>query len=82
MAASWRRKGKTEEMKDENGLGKITTATSLVGLALGFFLLGSLILSKGSIEGPQIAGGIVGILVGTAFLILAFSYWRNEALKS
>jgi hypothetical protein len=62
-----------EQMKDQNGLGKVTIATSLVGLALGFFLLGFLILSKGSSEGPQIAGGVVGMLVGTAFLILAFS---------
>ena len=69
-------------MKDQNGLGKITTASSLVGLALGFILLGFLILTKGNSQGPQIAGGVVGILLGSAFLISAFSYWRNEALKS
>jgi multisubunit Na+/H+ antiporter MnhB subunit len=69
-------------MKDQNGLGRITTATSLVGLALGFFLLGFLILSKRDSAGPQISGGVVALLVGAAFLILALSYWRNEALKS
>ena len=65
-------------MKDQNGLGKITTASSLVGLALGFILLGFLILTKESSQGPQIAGGVVGILLGSVFLISAFSYWRIE----
>jgi len=63
-------------------LGKITTASSLVGLAFGFFLLGILILSNEKSEGAQIAGGVVGIALGTTFLALAFSYWRHESLKS
>ena len=29
----------------------------------------------------QIASGVVGILLGTVFLMLACSYWRYEALK-
>ena len=29
----------------------------------------------------QIASGVVGILLGTVFLMLACSYWRHEALK-
>lgn len=69
-------------MNTRGRLGKITTASSLVGLALGFFLLGFLILRKGNSEGMPIAGGITGLLLGTVFLILALSYWRYEALKS
>jgi hypothetical protein len=69
-------------MNTQRRLKRITTASSLVGLALGFLLLGLLILSKQSSEGMPIAGGVVGILLGTAFLLLAFSYWRHEALKS
>ena len=58
-------------------------ATSLVGLAIGFLLLGLLMLmpSNQSNENAQIASGVVGVLLGTAFLVLACSYWRHEALK-
>jgi hypothetical protein len=69
-------------MNSQMGLKKITTASSLVGLALGFFLLGILILAEGNSEGAQIAGGAVGIFLGAAFLMSAFSYWRHGALKS
>ena len=37
--------------------------------------------SSQSNEDAQIASGVVGILLGTAFLMLACSYWRYEALK-
>ncbi len=62
---------------------RITIATSLVGLAIGFLLLGLLILipSNQNNEDTPIASGVVGILLGTAFLMLACSYWRHEALK-
>jgi hypothetical protein len=70
-------------MNTQRWLRRITIATSLVGLAIGFLLLGLLILipSKQSNEGAPIASGVVGILLGTAFLMLACSYWRHEALK-
>ena len=62
-------------------LGQITTVSSLVGLASGFFLLGILILSNRNTEASPIPGGVIGILLGAGFLMLAFSYWRYEALK-
>ena len=69
-------------MDTQRQLGKLTTTSSLVGLALGFFVLGILILAKGDTEGVSIAGGFISILLGTAFLMSAFSYWRRGALKS
>jgi hypothetical protein len=69
-------------MSFQRRLEKITTASSLVGLALGFLLLGCLILFKKGDEGIPIAGGIVGIVLGMIFLMSAFSFWRYEALKS
>ncbi len=60
-------------------LGQITTVSSLVSLASGFFLLGILILSNRNAEASPITGGVIGILLGVGFLMLAFSYWRYEA---
>jgi hypothetical protein len=50
-------------------------------LASGFFLLGILILSNRNTEASPIPGGVIGILLGVGFLMLAFSYWRYEAPK-
>jgi hypothetical protein len=68
-------------MKIRKRFGKLTTAFSLVGLAIGFILLGIQILAKGNSEGAPIAGGVAGICLGTAFLWLAFHYGRYAALK-
>jgi hypothetical protein len=43
----------------------------LVGLALGFSVLGLLIVAKEHDGSPSITGGILGILLGAAFLIAA-----------
>jgi hypothetical protein len=69
-------------MSRQKRFRKITTTSSLAGLAFGFILLGILMLEKESSEGIPILGGVVGIFLGTSFLMLAFSYWRYEALKS
>ncbi len=69
-------------MSFQRRLEKIATASSLVGLALGFLLLGCLILFKKGDEGIPTAGGIVGIVLGMIFLMSAFSFWRYETLKS
>jgi peptidoglycan/LPS O-acetylase OafA/YrhL len=63
-------------MRTQRRLQKISTAISLVGLALGFSVLGLLIVAKAHDGGTSITGGILGILLGAAFLIAACLHWR------
>jgi hypothetical protein len=63
-------------MRTQRRLEKISTSISLVGLALGFTLLGLLIVAKDHDGGAPITGGILGILVGVAFLISACLHWK------
>ena len=63
-------------MRTQRRLQKISTAISLVGLALGFSVLGLLIVSKEHDGGASITGGILGILLGAAFLIAACLHWK------
>jgi hypothetical protein len=69
-------------MNGQKVLWKLTIASSLVGLASGFLLLGILILSNPSSEGTPIVSGTIGVLLGAAFFMLAFSYWKHETIKS
>jgi hypothetical protein len=55
---------------------KISTTISLLGLALGFSALGLLIVAKEHDGGASITGGILGILLGAAFLIAACLHWK------
>jgi hypothetical protein len=54
----------------------ISTTISLIGLAFGFSVLGLLIVAKEHGGGASITGGILGILLGSAFLIAAFLRWK------
>ena len=63
-------------MRTQRRLQKISTALSLVGLALGFSVLGLLIIAKEHDGGASITGGILGILLGAAFLIAACLHWK------
>jgi hypothetical protein len=63
-------------MRTQRRLQKISTAISLVGLALGFSILGLLIIAKEQDGGASITGGILGILLGAAFLIAACLHWK------
>ena len=47
-----------------------------MGLALGFSVLGLLIVAKEHDCGASIIGGILGILLGAAFLIAACLHWK------
>jgi peptidoglycan/LPS O-acetylase OafA/YrhL len=58
-------------MRTQKRLEKISTTISLLGLALGFSALGLLIVAKEHDGGASITGGILGILLGAAFLIAA-----------
>ena len=63
-------------MRTQRRLEKISTAISLIGLALGFSVLGLLIVAKEHDGGASITGGILGILLGAAFLIAACLHWK------
>jgi peptidoglycan/LPS O-acetylase OafA/YrhL len=64
-------------MRTQRRLEKISITLSLVGLALGFSALGLLIVAKSHQDGASIAGGILGILLGGAFLISACLHWKG-----
>jgi hypothetical protein len=55
----------------------MSTTISLIGLAFGFFVLGLLIVAKEHNGGASITGGILGILLGAAFLIVACLRWKG-----
>jgi hypothetical protein len=63
-------------MRTQRRLQKISTAISLIGLALGFSVLSLLIVAKEHDGGASITGGILGILLGAAFLIAACLHWK------
>src|SRR5260370_21800780 len=63
-------------MRTQKRLEKISTAISLLGLALGFSVLGLMIVAKEHDGGASITGGILGILLGAAFLIAACLHWK------
>ena len=63
-------------MRTHKRLEKISTAISLLGLALGFAALGLLIVAKEHDGAASITGGILGILLGAAFLIAACLHWK------
>ena len=58
-------------MRTQSRLQTISTAISLFGMALGFFVLGSMIVVNQHDGGASIAGGVLGILLGATFLIAA-----------
>jgi hypothetical protein len=57
--------------RTQTRLEKISTAISLFGMAMGFSVLGFLIVVNQRDGGASIPGGIFGILLGAAFLIAA-----------
>ena len=63
-------------MRTQRRLEKISTPISLPGLALGFSALGLLIVAKEHDGGASITGGILGILLGAAFLIATRLHWK------
>jgi hypothetical protein len=64
-------------MRTQTRLEKISTTISLAGLALGFSALGLLIVAKSHGDGASLAGGILDILLGGAFLIAACHHWKR-----
>jgi len=64
-------------MRTQKRLEKISTTISLLGLALGFSALGLLIVAKEHDDAASITGGILGILLGAAFLIAVCVHWKR-----
>ena len=58
-------------MRTQSRLQTISTAISLFGMALGFSVLGSMIVVNQHDGGASIAGGVLGILLGATFLMAA-----------
>jgi hypothetical protein len=63
-------------MRTQKQVEKISTVISLLALALGFSLLGLLIVAKDHEDAASIAGGILGIFLGVTFLIAACLHWK------
>jgi hypothetical protein len=64
-------------MRTQRRLEKISTAISLFGTALGFSVLGLLIVVNQHDGDASILGGIFGILLGAAFLIAACLHLKH-----
>jgi hypothetical protein len=71
------KKGKKEIMNWQSRLEKTVIALNLIGLALGFGTLGILILVKGKHGGQSWISGILGIFVGSLFLLFAFYFCKH-----
>jgi hypothetical protein len=65
-------------MRTQTRLEKISTAISLFGMAMGFSVLGLLIVVNQHDGGASIPGGIFGILLGAAFLIAACLHLKRQ----
>jgi len=66
------------KMRTQTRLEKISTAISLFGMAMGFSVLGFLIVVNQHDGGASIPGGIFGILLGAAFLIAACLHLKRQ----
>ena len=66
------------KMRTLTRLEKISTAISLFGMAMGFSVLGFLIVVNQHDGGASIPGGIFGILLGAAFLIAAWLHLKRQ----
>ena len=64
-------------MNWQSRLEKTLIALNLIGLALGFGTLGILILLKGELAGESWISGLLGILVGSLFLLFAFYFCKH-----
>ena len=63
-------------MRTQRQVDQILTAISLISLAMGFSVLGVLIVAKEHHGGASITGGIISILLGVAFLMAACLHWK------
>ena len=64
-------------MNWQSRLEKTVIALNLIGLALGFGTLGILILLKGEHAGESWISGVLGIVVGSLFLLFALYFCKH-----
>src|SRR5271157_53532 len=64
-------------MNWQSRLEKTVIALNLIGLALGFGTLGLLILVKGEHAGESWISGVLGMVVGSLFLLFAFYFCKH-----
>jgi hypothetical protein len=64
-------------MNWQSRLEKTVIALNLIGLALGFGTFGILILVKGEHGGESWINGVLGIVVGSLFLLFAFYFCKH-----
>src|SRR5271166_6214213 len=64
-------------MNWQSRLEMTVIALNLIGLALGFGTLGILILVKGEHAGESWISGLLGIVVGSLFLLFAFYFSKH-----
>jgi hypothetical protein len=65
-------------MRTQTRLEKISTAISLFSMAMGFSVLGLLVVVNQHDAGASIPGGIFGIFLGAAFLIAACLHLKRQ----
>ena len=65
-------------MNWQSRLEKTVIALNLIGLALGFSTLGILILVKAEHGGESRISGVLGIFVGSLFLLFAFYFCKHN----
>jgi hypothetical protein len=64
-------------MNWQSRLEKTVIALNLIALALGFGRLGILMLAKGEHGGESWVSGVLGIVVGSLFLLFAFYFCKH-----
>jgi ABC-type antimicrobial peptide transport system permease subunit len=64
-------------MNWQSRLEKTVIALNLIGLALGFGTFGILSLVKGEHGGESWINGVLGIVVGSLFLLFAFYFCKH-----
>ena len=64
-------------MNWQSRLEKTVIALNLIGLALGFGTLGLLILVKGEHASESWISGVLGMVVGSLFLLFAFYFCKH-----
>jgi hypothetical protein len=77
VAQQGRQRGGRQTMNWQSRLEKTMIALNLIGLAIGFSTLGILILVRGGHGSESSISGVLGIVVGSLFLLFAFYFCKH-----